>query len=115
MSLIQEIDETPHFTRQALVSPNGRASDEIAVEALWDVVFVRLSAIQEYGWHAGLEKLMWASDAVNGSLVDLNWPVLQQELQNLRHEWIHDVITHARAHGAFFPKADSDEQDESGD
>src|SRR5208282_4055783 len=32
---------------------------------LWDVIFVRMSAIQEYGWHAGLERLIWASDAVN--------------------------------------------------
>jgi len=73
-----------------------------------------LSALQEYGWHAGLEELIWASDAVNGSLAELHWPGLQEELSGLRNGWIQLIITHARAHDGFFPKPDVEEE-ESGE
>jgi hypothetical protein len=114
LGLLEEIDETPHFTRKALVPSAGISIEEIANDALWDVVFVRLSAIQEYGWHAGLENLIWASDAVNGSLAELNWSGLQEELFKLRNEWVHEVISHAKAHDGFFPKPEIEEE-ESGD
>ncbi len=113
LGLLEEIDETPTFTPKALVPTGGSSSDETVNDAVWDVVFVRLSAIQEYGWHAGLETLMWASDAVNGSLVEFDWASLQGELSRLRHEWIREVITHAKAHDAFFPKPEIEEEYES--
>ncbi|HUY90247.1 MAG TPA: hypothetical protein VMV10_16030 [Pirellulales bacterium] len=111
LGLLEEIDETPNFTRKALVASDGVSIDEIAEHALWDVVFVRLSAIQEYGWHAGLENLMWASDAVNGSLIELDWGRLQSELYKLRTEWMHEIISHAKAHDAFFPKPEIEQED----
>ncbi len=110
LGLLEEIDETPAFTRRALFVSDGSSAQETAENALWDVVFVRLSAIQEYGWHAGLETLMWVSDAVNGSLVELNWTRLQGELSSLRDKWIGEVISHAKAHDAFFPKPEIEEE-----
>lgn len=112
LGLLEEIDETPHFTRRPLVPFNGTSIEEISADALWDVVFVRLSAIQEYGWHAGLESLNWASDAVNGSLAELNWPGLQMELGGLRDTWIRLIISHAKAHDGFFPKSEIAEEDD---
>jgi hypothetical protein len=111
LGLLEEIDETPHFTRRSLALSTGDSMDEIANDALWEVVFVRLSAIQEYGWHAGLENLIWASDAVNGSLAEFNWPALQEELLKLRNDWIHAVISHAKAHDGFFPKPEIEEEE----
>jgi hypothetical protein len=114
LGLLEEIDETPYFTRRALVPSDGLSLDEIAADALWDVVFVRMSAIQEYGWHAGLEPLIWASDAVNGSLAALNWIGLQEELSRLRDDWIRLIISHAKAHGGFFPKPEIEDEENDG-
>jgi hypothetical protein len=111
LGLLEEIDETPYFTRKALLPSAGMPVEEIANDALWDVVFVRLSAVQEYGWHAGLEALIWATDALNGSLAELDWPGLQQELTRRRDEWITLIITHATAHDGFFPKPEVEQED----
>ena len=57
LGLLEEIDDTPQFSSKALLIEEGGSLHEVAQEALWDVLFTRLSTIQEYGWHAGLEEL----------------------------------------------------------
>jgi hypothetical protein len=114
LGLLEEVDETPYFGRKALFELDGQSLDEANSDALWDVVFARMSAIQEYGWHAGLEPLIWATDAVNGSLEQLNWPGLQVELSGLRDEWIRMIISHAKSHDGFFPKPELEEEDNDG-
>ena len=84
LGLLEEIDIKPQFEPREIVRSEGTSDAEAAEEATWDVVFARLNAVQEYGWHAGLETLMWASDALNGSLAELNWPGLQAELATHR-------------------------------
>jgi hypothetical protein len=46
---------------------------------------------------------MQASDAVNGSLAELNWPRLRDEFTRLRESWVGMIIEHAKEHNAFFP------------
>ncbi len=46
---------------------------------------------------------MWASDAVNGGLSELDWPRLQTELADHRESWIKAIIEHAKEHDEFFP------------
>ena len=70
--------------------------------------------LQEYGWHAGLEELMWATDSLNGALSEFNWKRLKEELTAKRERWTKQIIDHARAEGAFFTgepgfEAESDE------
>ncbi|HWY87324.1 MAG TPA: hypothetical protein VNX28_11395 [Gemmataceae bacterium] len=112
LGLLDEIDDPPHFSRRSLLISHGLSAEEVAQDALWDVVFVRLSALQEYGWHAGLEPLIWASDEVNGSLSEMNWPTLQAEFANLRPRWIDLIISHAKEHGVFFPQPESVEEED---
>jgi hypothetical protein len=106
LGLLDEIEETPYFAGKALLTAAGLSDAEVREDALWDVVFARLSAVQEYGWHAGLEPLVWASDALNGSLADLDWPRLQSEFARLRSQWTELIIKHAKKHDAFFPPPD---------
>jgi hypothetical protein len=106
MGLLREIDIEPRFDEQELIGDGQGGQSEEESQALWDVVFCRLSATQEYGWHAGIESLMWASDAVNGNLVDFDWPGLQGELSTLRDRWIEINIDHAKEHGEYFPPPD---------
>ncbi|MCI5143909.1 MAG: hypothetical protein D3909_19755, partial [Candidatus Electrothrix sp. ATG1] len=83
-------------------------------EAGWDVFFTRLAGIQEYGFHSGIEDLMWASDQLNGALVNLDWLELKNELNERREEWTNMVVEHASKEGKFFtvdePLGAADEQ-----
>lgn len=97
LGLLRELDTEPLF------SPDSLRDEFRPEEALWDVVFVRLSAIQEYGWHGGIEGMMWATDSLNGALVAFSWQELQPDLHQIQSQWIDTVIQHARAEGAFFP------------
>ena len=106
LGLVQEIDAQPFFDARSLIRFHETSFTQAALDATWDVVFVRLSAVQEYGWHAGLEPLMWISDAVNGSLADLDWPRLQRELADHRESWLKLIVSHAKAHEEFFPVAE---------
>ena len=108
LGLLEEIDVQPQFDPRVLIKSDGSSDLEAAEEAIWDVVFARLSAIQEYGWHAGLETLMWATDALNGSLAELNWPGVQAELARCRALWIGLIISSAKEHHEFFPPPETE-------
>lgn len=117
LGLLEEIDDTPCFSHKALLI-NGRddlREKEAAQEALWDVVFARLSTVQEYGWHAGIEELAWASDELNGSLGALDWSKLQPELATFRQRWVKTVVSHAKDHKVYFPAPDSIPEDDRPD
>ena len=107
LGLLEEVDDTPHFSRKALSIGDKDSFEEIAEQALWDVIFARLSTIQEYGWHAGLKELAWASDELNGSLGAMDWSKLQPELASFRHRWAKTIVTHAKDHQVYFPSPDS--------
>ena len=64
--------------------------------------FCRLSGIQEYGFHSGLQSLMWASDHLNGALTHLDWPNLKSQLDGKALEWTDEIIRHATDSGVFF-------------
>jgi hypothetical protein len=115
LGLVQEIDVQPLFDPRTLIPSAESSFEEAASDAVWDVVFVRLSALQEYGWHAGLEPVMWASDTVNGGLSELDWPRLQGELADHRESWIKAIIDHAKRHDEFFPIPEQQLRDEYDD
>jgi hypothetical protein len=70
--LAQGLDKTPTFEPETLVR-DGASQSEIQEQARWDVLFMKLGAVQEYGFHAGLEHRMWATDSLNGGLSELDW------------------------------------------
>jgi hypothetical protein len=108
LALLYDVDTEPLFDARAVVVAEGHDLSSSKEEALWDVVFARISALQEYGYHAGIEKLMWASDSLNGGLAELDWPKLRIELDRMRQVWIDDVLSHARDNHVFFPQAEDD-------
>jgi hypothetical protein len=103
LALVDEIDEEPKFDARSVLVGEGDDPQAVAGEALWDVIFTRLAGLQEYGYHAGLEPVMWAPDALNGGLSELNWPALQPELSKMRRVWTEQILGHARDQGVFFP------------
>ncbi|MFP4474844.1 MAG: hypothetical protein ACLFOY_04745 [Desulfatibacillaceae bacterium] len=115
LALIEELPVTPVF-RDADLNADGQAPDaDMHREALWDVFFNRLSAIQEYGFHAGQEALMWATDSLNGGLASLDWKSLSNELEDKSREWTGLVIRQADEENVFFVQdPSSDEEKFSG-
>jgi hypothetical protein len=102
LGILQELSVRPIFTNADLNDEEGDIGDDDHEEAIWDVFFTRLAGIQEYGFHSGIEDLMWATDKLNGALVSLDWPGLQIELNEKTEEWTHMVIEHAKKEGQFF-------------
>jgi hypothetical protein len=103
LAFIQEIASTPLFQDKDILQVADEPIEETKNQALWDVVFARISAVQEYGWHAGLEDMMWATDQLNGALSEFNWSNLSRELEDNRGRWTDEIIEHARREGEFFP------------
>ncbi len=103
LGALQELASKPIFNEV------GVREERDSEDALWDVVFVRLSCIQEYGWDAGIEPLMWATDQLNGALTEFDWTKLEGELRTASVRWTDQVIAHAKAEGAFFPPPETEE------
>jgi len=103
LAMIQELPTTPSFLDVDLNLDNAPIGPETREDAIWDVFFTRLSGIQEYGFHSGIETLIWATDQLNGSLTDLDWCGLIDELTVKSPEWTELIIRHATDEGAFFP------------
>jgi len=102
LSLVQEIDIEPKFEDSDLTSTRDLGLQEARSQALWDVVFARLSGVQEYGWHSGLEKLVWITDELNGGLSEFDWGKLKSELSTTKTTITDVIIQHAKDNGEFF-------------
>lgn len=111
LAVIQELDQESLFAERDLNLSEEDNESEVRFDALWDVFFCRLSGVQEYGFHAGIGELMWATDSLNGALVEFDWSSLSRELQKKRHEWTEIVIGHAEMEGEFFPDSTGPDED----
>ena len=102
LSVVDEMTTPPSFAPRALNASSDEALEDIEVEARWDVFFARLCGVQEYGWHAGVEELMWASDSLNGSLSALDWDAVVDDLRHACPRWTESIIKHASDNDGFF-------------
>lgn len=102
LAIIQELSVRPMFHDHDLNDEEEDIGEEVHEDAVWDVFFTRLAGIEEYGFHSGIEELMWATDKLNGALVSLDWMKLKNELNEKTGEWINLVIEHASEEGEFF-------------
>lgn len=99
LSAIKEISQRPSFATDDLLQ--GITADD----AEWDLLFARISCVQEYGFYSGIEQLMWATDQINGALTEFDIVQVCGELRSKSFEWVNLVIRHATDNGAFFPEA----------
>lgn len=112
LGLVQELDVHPRFDQESLAGFQTSSVEEGEEQALWDVVFTKLATLQEYGFHSGIEELMWATDTLNGGLSNLDWGLLRKELVERRSEWTDMIIDHARREHVFFPSSDEEPHEE---
>lgn len=114
LAYIQDLDSEPQFREQDLVVGDDGDVDSAREQGLWDVVFSRISGVQEYGFHSGLEDLMWATDQFGKGLTDFDWPKLKSELTVKRNEWTQRIIDHAKQEGVFFSQGGDDQCKDEG-
>ncbi len=106
LGFLQQWFEEPRFSDNDLnLDPDTEDGAERAEDALWEVVFGRLSTIQEYGYHSGLTDLIEVSDRLNGALVEFDWPNLASEMKSVSVDWTRLVIEHADENDEFFPES----------
>jgi hypothetical protein len=110
LSLVEELSKTPHFEEEDV---NPEVKQDPLQEALWDVFFCRISGVEEFGFHSGLEELMWATDQLNGSLLEFSWVDLKRDLKEKSPRWTELIIRHATDEGVFFPDQSQDFADEA--
>ena len=103
LAVIQELDQKPVLGQRDLYLPIGEEYEDVVSDALWDVLFCRIGSVQEYGFHAGIEELMWATDSLNGAIIDFDWKILKSALEEKRMEWTQTIISHAENENEFFP------------
>ncbi|MBI4569997.1 MAG: hypothetical protein HY719_16510 [Planctomycetes bacterium] len=108
LALVATLPVTPRFDDADIRDDVAGSIEESRDEALWDVFFTRIAGLEEYGFHAGLEDLMWASNQLNGALIDFNWPALREELRAKTIEWTRTIIEHAKHEDQFFPNPNTD-------
>ena len=106
LSLIQEFFNEPVFADTDVVSSEGDDLEVVKSDARWDLFFTQLGGLQEYGFHSGLQELLWATDQLNGGLSSLDWDGTQSELAVKVPQWSALIIQHATDEGAFFPQAE---------
>lgn len=107
---LQDLDVEPHIEPDLLlphVAQNGHDRNE----AFWDVIFCRIAAIQEFGFHSGQQDLMWATDSLSDALVSFRWSTLQPQLQKLKRQWTRRIIDLAKESGVFLPHAATTDQE----
>ena len=102
LALVQDLPTQPSFQDKDLNAGDGEIDAALRADAAWDVFFTRLSGVQEYGFHAGIETLMWSTDELNGGLVNLDWSALSAELAIEVPKWTDLIIEHATQEGEFF-------------
>jgi hypothetical protein len=102
LAVLQEIDQAPCFSQRDIYMHHNEDEHDMMTEALWDVFFCRIGSVQEYGFHAGIEELMWATDSLGDAVVDLNWALLKPVLEEKGPYWTQLIITHAEHEHVFF-------------
>ena len=116
LSMVQEIDIEPQFEDRDLITSKSLGVEEARAQALWDVIFARISGLQEYGWHSGLEYLVWITDNLNGALSEFDWGKLKPQLTSTKPNITNLIINHAQENGEFFahyPERESESESDS--
>jgi hypothetical protein len=88
LAMLEEIDEDPKLKPEDLYVPRGYTHEELMPHSQFNILMNRIFALQEYGNHAGIEELHWATDSLGDDcLIESDWHGLKQELSALKPKW----------------------------
>ncbi len=96
LAQVEEVPEEVFVTAKQLV--DGADTDD----ALWEVLFCRLSALQEFGWHAGLAALKHPLDGASQKVADGDCKGAYAEMAKHVPTWRQLIINRAKEQGVYF-------------
>ena len=99
LDIVSQLAVKPEFVPSDVCEERGGPE-----EALWDVVFSKLSLVQEYGWHDGLTDLQWITDSID-SLTELNWEPIRAQLEQAIPKILGLMFEHAKENRGYFERA----------
>lgn len=102
LAAINDVDTAPVLEPRELRLSKERPESVVKEDALWEIIFSRLSAIQEFGFHAAIEEFRWVTDSMNGTLSSLDWSKLRPELTKKKKAWTSMIMTLAKKENVFF-------------
>jgi hypothetical protein len=102
LALIGELDYEVFARPDDLLSVNGESPAARLLATRWEVLFSRLSGVQEYGWHASLDDLMHPMERLADSVASEDWETMSQTLGACIPDWQARVIGMAKAEGQYY-------------
>ena len=87
LALLGEVDNEILIGKKDLVVYEGESPEEKKEEARWEVLFARLSGIQEYGEYASLEGLKYPMRSLKKIAAEQDLEKLLGALSPLKEEW----------------------------
>jgi hypothetical protein len=85
--LVDDVDRIV-FLEPSEVLGAGQAGDEAIEAARWEVLYTRLSGVQEVGWHASIDDLMFPMRELHTYVAEQDWNGLIGRLSELKERWM---------------------------
>ena len=105
LDVVQQLPNKPYFLQKDIWELGHME------EAVWDVLFSRISLVQEYGWHAGIPLMTWMTDNIL-NLQEFIWDSISEQLEHCAYEIIQEMFRHARDNDAYFSLSSPQHQQE---
>jgi hypothetical protein len=87
LALLEDVDRELLLGSEELLETLEGAEEEQRIAATWEVLFVRVSGLQEFGWHAALEELKFPLRDLGAHVAEQDWRGLRLALRGLKPRW----------------------------
>jgi hypothetical protein len=96
------LEQVEEVAEQVVVTPKQLVDGADNDDAMWEVLFCRLSAVQEFGWHAGLAALKHPLNGASEKVAEGDWSGAYAAMAPQVPKWRHLIINRAKAAGVYF-------------
>ncbi len=87
LELLEDVDRELLLGSEALLESTGGSEEEQRIAATWEVLFVRVSGLQEFGWHAAIDELKFPLRELGAYVAEQDWRGLRLALRALKSRW----------------------------
>ena len=107
LAIVEEITSETVVQAGELLGTDCEEESRAAVG--WEVLYCRISGLQEFAWHASLQGLLHPLSPVYGSIAGMDMASVRGSLATLKESWREQIIGKAKAEGEYFPQPPSGE------
>lgn len=87
LELLDEVDRETSLDSTGLLDTAGASDEERRTAARWEVLFTRVSGLQEFGWHASIDALKFPLQELGSYVAEQDWNGLLHALSRLKPHW----------------------------